>query len=129
MKVSNGTTKYLLKHAARGLVPDHVIDKPKVGFFNAAVDAWFSTAAGRTASDFLLDPAARYVGIIDPSVVAQLLGRQQSERPSAGAGHALLSVLMLELWLSTFLPRATSLSSAEARGDGRRQRTRGHSRT
>ena len=28
-------TKHVLKHAARGLVPDRIIDKPKIGFFNA----------------------------------------------------------------------------------------------
>ena len=34
-------TKHVLKHAARGLVPDRIIDKPKIGFFNSAVDGWF----------------------------------------------------------------------------------------
>ena len=51
------TTKHVLKHAARGLVPDRIIDKPKVGFFNAAVDGWFraQTAAARSR-DYLLGP-------------------------------------------------------------------------
>ncbi len=35
-KVRRLDTKYLLKHAARGLVPDRIIDKPKVGFFHTA---------------------------------------------------------------------------------------------
>jgi asparagine synthase (glutamine-hydrolysing) len=105
LKVRKGTTKYLLKHAARGLVPDRLIDKPKVGFFNAAVDSWFSTHAGRQASDILLDPGARYTELLDRRVVAELLQKQRAD-PARPAGHALLTVLMLEVWLSTFLPRA-----------------------
>ena len=58
LKVRRLDTKHVLKHAARGLVPDRIIDKPKVGFFNAAVDGWFraqtqrrdlaTTCSGRT---------------------------------------------------------------------------------
>jgi asparagine synthase (glutamine-hydrolysing) len=122
MKVRDGTTKYLLKHAARGLVPDHLIDKPKVGFFNAAVGGWFSSAAGRSAADVLLDPAARSGDIVDREAVADLLARQRQGDRGASAAHALLTVLMLELWLATFLPRATTLKRTESdtqrRGSG-----------
>ncbi len=105
LKVRNGTTKYLLKRVARGRVPDRLIDKPKVGFFNAAVDRWFSTFAGRQASDVLLDPGARYTELLDRRSVVSLLERQRAD-PRAPAGHALLTVVMLEVWLSSFLPRA-----------------------
>ena len=106
LKVKDGVTKYLLKCAARGLVPDHLIDKPKVGFFNAEVDRWFSTQAGRDASDVLLDPGARYTEMLDRRAVASLLSRYRAD-PRAGTGHALLTIVMLEYWLSTFLPRAS----------------------
>jgi asparagine synthase (glutamine-hydrolysing) len=105
LKVRNGVTKYLLKRAARGRVPERLIEKPKVGFFNAAVDGWFSTAAGRQSADILLDPGARYVAMIDRRAVADLLQRQRAD-PARTAGHGLLTVLMLETWLSTYLPRA-----------------------
>jgi asparagine synthase (glutamine-hydrolysing) len=105
LKVRNGETKYLLKRAARGLVPDRLIDKPKVGFFNAAVDRWFATFAGRRAADILLDPGARYTDLLDRGAVVNLLERQRAD-PSRPTGHALLTVLMLEIWLSSFLPRA-----------------------
>jgi asparagine synthase (glutamine-hydrolysing) len=32
MKVKNGTTKYILKKALRGLIPDEIIDRKKIGF-------------------------------------------------------------------------------------------------
>ena len=111
LKVKDGVTKYLLKEAARGRVPDDLIDKPKVGFFNAAVDRWFSTQAGRDAAEVLLDPAARYAQLLDRNAVASLLeGHRRDARSTAG--HALLAVVMLELWLSTFLPRAQAAARA-----------------
>ncbi|HEY1316404.1 MAG TPA: asparagine synthase (glutamine-hydrolyzing) [Gaiella sp.] len=111
LKVKDGVTKYLLKEAARGRVPDELIDKPKVGFFNAAVDRWFSTQAGRDAAEVLLDPGARYASLLDRNAVASLLDRHRRDARST-AGHALLAVVMLELWLSTFLPRARAASRA-----------------
>jgi asparagine synthase (glutamine-hydrolysing) len=109
LKVKDGVTKYLLKRAARGLVPDRLVDKPKVGFFNAEVGRWLSTDAGKDASDVLLDAGARYPEIIDRRTVTDLLMRYR-DNPQTGDSHALLTVLMLELWLSTFLPRAKQQS-------------------
>ncbi|TKJ04444.1 asparagine synthase, partial [Bacillus cereus] len=31
-KIANGTTKAILREAARGIVPDHVLDRKKLGF-------------------------------------------------------------------------------------------------
>ncbi|WP_182201742.1 asparagine synthase (glutamine-hydrolyzing) [Paraliobacillus salinarum] len=31
-KIANGTTKHILRQAARGIVPDHVLDRKKLGF-------------------------------------------------------------------------------------------------
>ena len=114
LKLRDGISKAILKDAARGLVPDRLIDKPKVGFFNAAVDRWFSTQAGRRASEVLLDPGAHYAEMIARDAVADLLARQQGDRRGRD-GHALLGVLMLELWLSTFLPRALAPPPARDR--------------
>ena len=49
-------TKHLLKAAARGLVPDRIIDKPKIGFFTA-VDGWFRRRrAASSATTSWADP-------------------------------------------------------------------------
>ena len=36
LKYHNGITKYILKEAARGIIPDYIIDKKKVGFCGSA---------------------------------------------------------------------------------------------
>ncbi len=66
MKVHRASvTKYLLKRAARGWVPDEIIDKPKIGFFNQAVSGWFRAQASGASSEYLLDDGARYADILD----------------------------------------------------------------
>jgi len=105
-KVHRGTTKWLLKEAARGIVPDAVIDKPKIGFFNTAVETWVRTALARTTADHLLDREAAYAEFLDRSWVEDLVQRQVSGAARPRDAHLLLAILMLEVWLSSYLPRA-----------------------
>jgi asparagine synthase (glutamine-hydrolysing) len=49
-KLRRGITKYILKEAARGLIPDQVIDRPKKGF-GIPIGNWFKTGALRLSSD------------------------------------------------------------------------------
>ncbi len=49
-KLRRGVTKYILKEAVRGLIPDRVIDRPKKGF-GIPLGNWFKTGAlGLTSS-------------------------------------------------------------------------------
>jgi len=98
-------TKHVLKLAARGLVPDRIIDKPKIGFFNGAVDSWLRSQARGAISDHLLGPDPRYAELLDRKAVEQLVQRHAVE-PHNESGDLLLAILMLEIWLSSFLPRA-----------------------
>jgi asparagine synthase (glutamine-hydrolysing) len=106
-------TKYVLKRAARGIVPDDIIDKPKIGFFNGAVSGWFRAQAGGEMARYLLDPAARYGEFLDRRGVQRLVADHAAGR-EPGAAPALLAILMLEVWLSTYLPRARSTEPALA---------------
>ena len=80
LKVRRLNTKHVLKHAARGLVPDRIIDKPKVGFFNAAVDGWFRAQTRGAVSDYLLGPEPALRGVPRP--------RARSSGSSAGTPTA-----------------------------------------
>jgi asparagine synthase (glutamine-hydrolysing) len=111
LKVKRLTTKHLLKRAARGLVPDRIIDKPKIGFFNAAVDGWFRAQTRGAISDYLLGPSPRYAEMLDRREVERLV-RGHEGGSGEGNAYVLLSVLMLEVWLSDYLPRAQAAASA-----------------
>jgi asparagine synthase (glutamine-hydrolysing) len=107
-KVRGSQTKVLLKRAARGIVPDAIIDKPKIGFFNGAADGWLRTQLSGAATDHLLDPAARINELVDRREVGRLVARHREGRADGGL---LLAVLMLEVWLSTYLPRAARIAA------------------
>lgn len=104
-KVRGLTTKWLLKRVARGLVPDEIIRKRKVGFFHRTVDEWFDRQLRGVAGDVLLDPGARYGQFLDGEEIARMAAAHRSGGSTAN-GQLLLAVLMLELWLQTYLPRA-----------------------
>jgi asparagine synthase (glutamine-hydrolysing) len=95
---------HLLKEASRGIVPDRIIDKPKTGFFNAAVGSWFEAQAGRAIDDYLLASEPRYAEFLDTREVGKLVMHHRETR-DRDTGNLLLALLMLEVWLSTYLPR------------------------
>jgi asparagine synthase (glutamine-hydrolysing) len=105
-------TKSVLKTAARGLVPDRIIDKTKVGFFNASVDGWLEGQIDRSVREYLLDSEPRYAAMIDRDEVERLVAKRDN-RGFGGRQFTILSLLMLEIWLSTYLPRATAGRAAE----------------
>ena len=110
LKVRRLNRKFVLKQAARGVVPDRIIDKRKLGFFRAATDRWLRSQLEGRVAPYLLAERPRYADFLDAGAVRRLVSAQ-----AAGANgdiHLLLAILMLEVWLDSYLPRA--LSSARS---------------
>jgi asparagine synthase (glutamine-hydrolysing) len=105
LKVRGLTRKHLLRVAARDLIPQQIIEKKKVGFFNHAVGRWFDSQAETVIEDYLLRPDPAFAELLDPGTVAGLVTSHRSSRSWASSGM-LLSILMLEIWLTTFLRQA-----------------------
>jgi asparagine synthase (glutamine-hydrolysing) len=108
-KVNHLQGKHVLRLAARGLVPDLVLAKRKRGFFNESVPAWLSADGGALMHDLLLcrDPAV--AAVLDTDVIERAMREFH-----AGRGRLapfLLAVVMLELWLGDYLPRAFGLAA------------------
>ena len=110
-KVHRGVTKVVLRHAARGIVPDRIIDKPKPGCFVGAADEWLRTRLGSAMGDHLRSGDLHCAAFLDPTTVHQLVSDFVERRTDAPRTRFLLSVLMLEVWLSSYLPRATRLAT------------------
>ena len=104
LKVRRLTTKHVLKEAVRGLVPDSVIEKRKVGFFRHAADDWFRAQIDGSIRGYLLQEKPRYADFLDQRTVQRLVA-EHSQGSSQNA-ELLLAILMLEVWLDTYLPRA-----------------------
>ncbi len=110
LKVRGTEGKRLLRTAARGLVPDRVIDKKKIGFFSHAVGGWFQEQAGSLVADYLLQPDPAYAEFVDRGAVEALVSAEPGTS-TPRSSSLLLSLLMLEVWLKTYLPRALDRGS------------------
>jgi asparagine synthase (glutamine-hydrolysing) len=100
MKLSGFRTKRILREAARGLVPDSILTRRKMGF-PVPFAGW---AAGRwndVVRDVLLDTRARQRGIVNASAVERLLDDHRAGVRRGGDG--IWALLNLELWYRTFI--------------------------
>ena len=114
LKVHGLEGKRLLRMAARDLIPQRIIEKRKIGFFSHAVGAWFREQADGAVARYLLGPDPAYAGIIDPRAIAAEIASTDASARSRSTNSLLLSVLMLEVWLSSYLPRALGEAPAPA---------------
>jgi asparagine synthase (glutamine-hydrolysing) len=109
LKVHRLRTKHLLKEAARGIVPQRIIDKRKIGFLRGGTSRWLQSQMDFAISDYLLAPSPHYAEFLDRGVVERLVAQHQTVDDS----NLLLAILMLEIWLDTYLPRAISGARAK----------------
>lgn len=108
-KLRRGTTKAILREVARGIIPDRIIDKPKVGFFVGAADNWLRTQLATTMRERLLAGELRCDDFIERTALDALIADFVERRRRAPRVRLLLSVLMLEVWLESYLARIKTL--------------------
>ena len=111
LKLHGLTQKYLLKQVMRGILPDPVLDRRKMGF-GVPIDHWFRHELREMAYDVLLDSRARQRGYFRPEVVRRYLDEHVSGRTHHHP--RLWSLLMLELWHRRFLDGDPARSTAGA---------------
>jgi asparagine synthase (glutamine-hydrolysing) len=104
-KLSGWTTKRILREAMKGLVPEAILTRPKMGF-PVPFGAWtrdVSRGWPGVVRDVLLDRQSRERGILDPAAVDALLRDHVAGRTDAA--DRLWSLFNLELWYRTFIDR------------------------
>jgi asparagine synthase (glutamine-hydrolysing) len=99
-KLSGLTTKRVLRAAMKGLLPESILNRPKMGF-PVPFALWTRGPWNAVALDFLLDRPSRARGIIEPAAVDRLL-RDHAEHRTDG-GDRIWSLMNLELWHRTFI--------------------------
>ncbi len=99
-KLAGRNKKYLLKAALRGVLPDVVLDRPKMGF-SAPIAHWFRNELREMAYDVLLTPTTLQRGYFRKQVMAQLLDEHCTGRQDHA--ETLWQLLVLELWHRTFI--------------------------
>ncbi len=94
-KLSGRSYKVGLKAAARGWVPDEILDAPKRGF-RLPIHDWLRGDLRSYARDVLLDPAAIERGHFNRAYVERLLDEHADSRADHSQG--IWTLLMYELW-------------------------------
>ncbi len=112
MKLRGGTTKHILKQAMSGLIPDEIINRPKMGF-GVPLRKWLNHELREMLRDTLTDKTARERGLLDPAAVQSLLNEHQRGRRDNSL-H-LWGLLTLELWHRSFIDRQPEQSFAGAK--------------
>ncbi|TCT17512.1 asparagine synthase (glutamine-hydrolysing) [Melghiribacillus thermohalophilus] len=99
-KITNGTTKWILREAARGIVPDHVIDRKKLGF-PVPIRHWLKKELYDWAKNLIAESQTEEY--LNKQFVLQLL-----ESHALGKGdysRKIWTVLMFMLWHQVFVEK------------------------
>ncbi|MCE3553436.1 N-acetylglutaminylglutamine amidotransferase [Pseudonocardia sp. RS11V-5] len=89
--------KGILKEAARGVVPDEVIDRPK-GYFPVPAIRHLEGPFLERVRDAVTDPVAKARGLIRGGWLDRMLADPNTQRTNLGS-NALWQVALLEMWL------------------------------
>jgi len=97
MKFKGGELKYLLKRAARDVVPEEVINrKDKMGF-PVPLHLWMKDRTRDMVTDTLLSSRARERGIFDTREIERLLTNE------GAFGRRVWGALSIEMWFRQFI--------------------------
>jgi asparagine synthase (glutamine-hydrolysing) len=95
MKIRGGVSKYLLKRALAGVVPEAVLHRPKRGF-GAPVSEWFAGELYRYAEDAILRSRIRELDLLDYDAVGRMLVEHREGR--RGRAFLLWNLFNLSCW-------------------------------
>ena len=107
-RLRDGSTKHLFKQAMRGVLPGHIIDRPKHGFA-VPLAHWLRTDLATFARDILLSTTAQQRGLFNLRQVERLL---QLNARGRNLDLQLWTILSLELWCRRFLDRSPDTHAA-----------------
>jgi asparagine synthase (glutamine-hydrolysing) len=96
MKFRDGSGKYILKRLLERYVPQHLFERPKMGF-GVPVDGWLRGPLKEWASTCLLGKGSVGNGYLDRAVIATTWEEHLSAKVDRGG--PLWTVLMFDMWL------------------------------
>jgi asparagine synthase (glutamine-hydrolysing) len=101
MKLRGATTKYVLRESMKGVLPEKILTRSKMGF-PVPIGSWFRGPFKSVIDEYVLSDRALSRGIFAPDFVRKLVSLHQS-----GEDHAerLWSLLNFEMWQRRFFDR------------------------
>jgi asparagine synthase (glutamine-hydrolysing) len=93
-------SKWILKKAMEGTLPNDVIYRPKTGF-GVPLRAWMRGPLKTMMYDLLSTDTLRKRGLFDPTAVSRLLS--EHEMGQTDYAYSILSLMCIELWCQGFI--------------------------
>jgi asparagine synthase (glutamine-hydrolysing) len=118
MKYRDGQTKYILKRALEGIVPERVIKRKKRGF-GAPINEWMLGRLGSFVESSLLNSSLRRRELFDYDFIKRMLREHKGGK--INYSFFLWSLLNLSLWYDHWIEGRAS-SSGDAAGSQARLR-------
>jgi asparagine synthase (glutamine-hydrolysing) len=99
LKLRGWTTKYVLRQSMKGVLPEAILSRPKMGF-PVPVGKWFRGAYRPIIDEYILSDRSLSRGIFEPKVVRQLVERHQDGQDQS---ERLWALLNFEMWQRRFI--------------------------
>ncbi|QKY69752.1 asparagine synthase (glutamine-hydrolyzing) [Lentibacillus sp. CBA3610] len=100
MKIANGTTKSILREASRGIIPDHVLDRKKLGF-PVPIRHWLKNELNDWAKQLIHESQTDH--LLHKSYILDLLDAHCQGR--GDYSRKVWTVLMFMLWHQIFVEK------------------------
>jgi asparagine synthase (glutamine-hydrolysing) len=101
LKLKGFTSKYILKKAMKGWIPDEVINRPKKGF-GVPIAKWVKGPLRELFEDLLSSDRIKKEGFLNPEYVTQLLQNHLANKRDNR--KQLWTLLVWELWVNQYHP-------------------------
>ena len=96
LKLSNGISKRVVKHALRDMLPPELLTQRKQGF-GIPIQRWFREDLRACFEETVLAPDARCASLLNQEPIRELFEAHTSTRQDAG--HHLWALFMFEHWM------------------------------
>ena len=115
LKLRRWTTKYVLRQSMKGVLPEQILTRPKMGF-PVPIGAWFRGAYAPVLDEYVLGSRALERGIFNADTVRTLV----NEHKGGVANHSerLWSLVNLEMWFRRFIDGEVAAKSFESVDEG-----------
>ena len=99
LKLRGGTTKYILRESMKGVLPEAILSRSKMGF-PVPIGAWFRGAYRSIIDEYVLSERAMSRGLFNPDFVRDLVQRHQSG--AENHDERLWALVNFEMWQRQF---------------------------
>src|SRR6185369_10396884 len=99
LKLRGGTTKYILRESMKGVLPEAILSRSKMGF-PVPIAAWFRGAYRSVIDEYVLSERAMSRGLFNRDFVRELVERHQSG--AENHDERLWALVNFEIWQRQF---------------------------